>query len=207
MSNLQSTDRAHAPLGKRGAFEEVARRHGRRRNPARTTPRSQLRTPTNPPRRPTQRWVEKCGRSIKGSETPQQHDSRGTQQFGRERASTSGAPRCSLKAPSGDDGYASGRLGLPGRCWGLTDRTLLVSGDAWARACASVTVACGRAPERRTHTRTATSTTSRSRASATASITGSDISPVVRFQPCLPIPAANPSRQLYHDDRPAAYDE
>ena len=71
MSNLQSTDRAHAPLGKRGAFEGVARRHGRRRNPARTTPRSQLRTPTNPPRRPAQRWVEKCGRSIKGSETPQ----------------------------------------------------------------------------------------------------------------------------------------
>ena len=70
MSNLQSTDRAHAPLGKRGAFEGVARRHGRRRNPARTTPRSQLRTPTNPPRRPAQRWVEKCGRSIKGSETP-----------------------------------------------------------------------------------------------------------------------------------------
>ena len=73
MSNLQNTDRAHAPLGKRSAFEGVARRHGRRRNPARTTPRSQLRTPTNPPRRPTQRWVEKCGRSIKGSETPHGH--------------------------------------------------------------------------------------------------------------------------------------
>ena len=59
MSNLHNTDRAHAPLGKRGAFEGVARRHGRRRNPARTTPRSSLRTPTNQPRHSPQRWVEK----------------------------------------------------------------------------------------------------------------------------------------------------
>ena len=71
MSDLHSTDRARLPLGKRGAFEGVARRHGRRRNPARRTPRSSLRTPTNQPRHRPQRWVEKCGRSIKGSETPQ----------------------------------------------------------------------------------------------------------------------------------------
>ena len=50
MSTIQSTDPAVLPLGKRSAFEGVARRQGRRRNPARTTPRSSLRTPTNPPR-------------------------------------------------------------------------------------------------------------------------------------------------------------
>ena len=50
--------------------EVVARRHGRRRNPARTTPRSSLRTLTNPSRDHNQRWVEKVGRSIKGSDTP-----------------------------------------------------------------------------------------------------------------------------------------
>jgi hypothetical protein len=60
-------------LGKRGAFEGVARRHGRRRNPARTTPRSSLRTLNNQAPHSAQRWVEKCGRSIKGSETPQCH--------------------------------------------------------------------------------------------------------------------------------------
>ena len=51
MSNLQNTNRAHAPLGKRSAFEGVARRHGRRRNPARTTPRASSNThqPAPPP--------------------------------------------------------------------------------------------------------------------------------------------------------------
>ena len=34
------------------------------------TPRSSLRTLTNQPRHHAQRWVEKCGRSIKGSDTP-----------------------------------------------------------------------------------------------------------------------------------------
>ncbi len=72
MSDLRSTDPAHPPLGKRGAFEGVARRHGRRRNPARMTPRSSLRTPTNRSRHHTQRWVRKVGRSITNSETP--HD-------------------------------------------------------------------------------------------------------------------------------------
>ena len=71
MSDLSSTDRVHAPLGKRGAFEGVARRHGRRPNPARTTPPSSLRTLTNQPRHSTQRWVEKCDRSVANSETPQ----------------------------------------------------------------------------------------------------------------------------------------
>src|ERR1035438_3001548 len=70
MTRLPDTNRARLPLGKRGAFEGVARRHGRRRNPARMTPRSSLRTPTNQPRLHTQRWVEKVGRSIKGSDTP-----------------------------------------------------------------------------------------------------------------------------------------
>jgi hypothetical protein len=72
MSTIQSIDPAVlTTLGKRSAFEGVARRQGRRRNPARTTPRSSLRTPTNPPRDHAQRGVEKCGRSITNSETPQ----------------------------------------------------------------------------------------------------------------------------------------
>ena len=70
MSDLSSTDRVHAHLGKRGAFEGVARRHGRRRNPARRPPPSSLRTLTNQPRHSTQRWVEKCDRSVANSETP-----------------------------------------------------------------------------------------------------------------------------------------
>ena len=75
MSDLISTDRVHAPLGKRGAFEGVARRHGRRRNPARRPPPSSLRTLTNQPRHSTQRWVEKCDRSVANSETPHVHES------------------------------------------------------------------------------------------------------------------------------------
>ena len=71
MSTIPSIDPAVPPLGKRGAFEGVARRHGRRRNPARMTPRSSLRTPTNPALHSPQRWVEKADRSIKGSDTPQ----------------------------------------------------------------------------------------------------------------------------------------
>ena len=70
MSTIHSTNPAVLTLGKRSAFEGVARRQGRRRNPARTTPRSSLRTPTNPPRDHAQRGVEKCGRSITNSETP-----------------------------------------------------------------------------------------------------------------------------------------
>jgi hypothetical protein len=69
MSDPTRTDRAHAPLGKRGASEGVARRHGRRRNPARTTPRSSLRTPTNRLRHHAQRWLRKVGRSDANSET------------------------------------------------------------------------------------------------------------------------------------------
>ena len=51
--------------------EGVARRHGRRRNPARKPPRSSLRSLTNRPEHTAPSWVEKCGRSIKGSDTPQ----------------------------------------------------------------------------------------------------------------------------------------
>jgi hypothetical protein len=70
MIRLPDTDRAVLPLGKRSAFEGVARQHGRRRNPAWMTPRSSLRTPTNQPRDNAQRWVEKVGCSVKGSDTP-----------------------------------------------------------------------------------------------------------------------------------------
>ena len=68
MTTAPSIDHALPPVLQRdGAClrEGVARRHGRRRNPARTTPRSSLRTPTNQPRHNAQRWVEKVGRSIK----------------------------------------------------------------------------------------------------------------------------------------------
>ncbi len=69
MTRLPDTDRTRLPLRKRGAIEGVARRHGRRRNPAWMTPRSSLRTPINQPLHHAQRWVEKCDRSIKGSDT------------------------------------------------------------------------------------------------------------------------------------------
>ncbi len=52
--------------------EGVARRHGRRWNWARTTPRT---TPTNTAHKHPQAWCEKVGRSIKGSDTPQSRSS------------------------------------------------------------------------------------------------------------------------------------
>ena len=70
MTTLTSTDHAlPLVLQRDGAClrEVVARRHGRRRNPARRSPRSSLRTPINRLRHSPQRWVEKAGRSIKGS--------------------------------------------------------------------------------------------------------------------------------------------
>ena len=74
MTTLPSIDHAlPLVLQRDGAClrEVVARRQGRRRNPARRPPRSSLRTPTNQARYSHQRVVEKCGSSIKGSETPQ----------------------------------------------------------------------------------------------------------------------------------------
>jgi len=53
----------------------TARRQGRRRNQARTPPRSSLRTPTNRAHHSLQRWVEKCDRSVANSETPQPRSS------------------------------------------------------------------------------------------------------------------------------------
>lgn len=66
-----STDHAHAgQLRRDGAClrEGVARSHGCEPNWARTTPRT---TTTNQANHQPQRWVEKIGRSIKGSETLQ----------------------------------------------------------------------------------------------------------------------------------------
>jgi len=67
MTTRQSTDHACLPLGKRGAFEGVARRPwmagGMGTDDARTPA-------TNQPRHSPPRWVEKVGRSIKGSDTP-----------------------------------------------------------------------------------------------------------------------------------------
>ncbi len=76
MTGLQTTlARPLLLLRDRGSLHEgVARRHERRRNPAaRTTRRSSLRTPTNRPPHSPRLWVEKCGGSIKGSETPHTH--------------------------------------------------------------------------------------------------------------------------------------
>jgi hypothetical protein len=66
-----------------------------------------------------------------------------------------------------------------GRGRAVTDRTLRVSGDAWARASASVTGRPGRARERSAPTRTAT-TASTNIPTTTASITGTDITPLLR---------------------------
>ena len=74
MTTAPSIDHALPPVLQRDEAclrEGVARRHGRWRNAARTMPRSSLRPTTNQPRHNAQRWVEKVGRSIKGSDTPQ----------------------------------------------------------------------------------------------------------------------------------------
>jgi hypothetical protein len=71
MTDLLSTDRTRLlpASGVGGCLREgVARWHGCRRNWARTTPQT---TTTNQPRHQPQRWVEKVGRSITNSETPQ----------------------------------------------------------------------------------------------------------------------------------------
>jgi hypothetical protein len=68
---LDSPSRTPPQLGGSPVADVQDRRHGRRRNPARTSTRSSLRTPTNQPRHSTQRVVEKVGRSITNSETPQ----------------------------------------------------------------------------------------------------------------------------------------
>ena len=70
MTTLTSTDHAlPLVLQRDGAClrEGVARSHGRERNWARTKPRT---TTTNTAHHQPHRWVEKVGRSIKGSEAP-----------------------------------------------------------------------------------------------------------------------------------------
>ena len=71
-------------------------------------------------------------RTSSGS-TPQRHP---------ERSHTSAAVELRPRRSSahGDGRYVSAPPEPRGRGRGLTDRTLLVSGDAWARAAASVTV-------------------------------------------------------------------
>ena len=68
MTRLPDTDHARLPLGKRGAFEGVARwpwmAGGMGTDDARATT-------TNRPHHHAQRVVEKVGRSITNSETPQ----------------------------------------------------------------------------------------------------------------------------------------
>ena len=74
MTIAPSSDRAlPLVLQRDGAClrEVVARRHGRRRNPARRPPRSSLRTLTSRLQHNTHRWVRKVGRSDANSETPQ----------------------------------------------------------------------------------------------------------------------------------------
>src|ERR1700757_2239265 len=71
MTPSENTDHAAPSLGKRGAFEGVARRPDAGGTPARMTLRSSLRPTANRPHHSPQRWVEKVGCSIKGSDTPQ----------------------------------------------------------------------------------------------------------------------------------------
>jgi hypothetical protein len=70
MTSPQDNDGAPLALVSRSAFEGVARRPDAGGTPARTTFRSQLRTPTNQPHNHTQRTVRKIGFSIAKSETP-----------------------------------------------------------------------------------------------------------------------------------------
>ena len=68
MTTLPSIDHAHLPLGKRGAFEGVARwpwmAGGMGTDDAQNPGNHQ-------PHHNPQRWVEKCDRSVANSETPQ----------------------------------------------------------------------------------------------------------------------------------------
>ena len=72
MTRPDHTTSAHTLPGKRRAFEGVARRLDAGGTTARTLPRTPVRTPTSQPPPPAQRWVRKCDRSIKESDTPQQ---------------------------------------------------------------------------------------------------------------------------------------
>ena len=116
MSTIPSIDPAVPPLGKRGAFEGVARRHGRRRNPARMTPRSSLRTPTNPALHSPQRWVEKGAYKGRNAETrpvagaAAQRD-RDEQQNGGDR--TGAEARGEQREPDREDTGCAGRGGAP----------------------------------------------------------------------------------------------
>ncbi len=71
MTSLPDTDRARPVLGKRGAFEGVARWPWMARGMGTDEVRS---TTTNQPRHTPQRVVEKIRRSITNSETPQPVD-------------------------------------------------------------------------------------------------------------------------------------
>lgn len=70
MTRPDHTTSAHTLPGKRRAFEGVARRLDAGGTTARTLPRTPVRTPTSQPPPPAQRWVRKCDRSIKESDTP-----------------------------------------------------------------------------------------------------------------------------------------
>ena len=67
MTTLQTTNRACLPLGKRGAFEGVARRPWMAGGTGTDDAQS---TTANTAHHQPQRWVEKVDRSIKGSDTP-----------------------------------------------------------------------------------------------------------------------------------------
>ena len=75
MSNLPSIEHAHAPLGKRGAFEGVARRPwtagGMGTDGSRLTTLINLTNQLTTAQGTPKDWVRRCGRSIKDSDTPQ----------------------------------------------------------------------------------------------------------------------------------------
>src|ERR1700752_3856305 len=89
MTRLPDTDRARLPLGKRGAFEGVARwpwmASGMGTDEARTPA-------TNRHRDHSQRVVEKVGRSITNSETPQRHLQSRQRRAGRSAITTPAGP-------------------------------------------------------------------------------------------------------------------
>jgi hypothetical protein len=73
MTSIRDTERAPLPLGKRSAFEGVARRPGMAGGMGTDDAHT---TTTHQAHHQPQRAVEKCDRSVANSETPQMSSSR-----------------------------------------------------------------------------------------------------------------------------------
>jgi hypothetical protein len=90
------------------------------------------------------------------------------------------------------------RHGRRGRGDGPTDRMLLVSGSACARASASVTSGVNPRRQRAAGNRRPASA-SKANAVTAATISGTDTNANRRDRSCLPMPYPAPSALFYHD--------